>query len=58
MLMYLNCEVKTEIDEIDFDHLSGFEFILSDYGYLRTTKTLEERFLHKIIAKRMGLDIF
>jgi len=58
MLMYLNCEVSTEVDEIDFDYLSGFEFILGGYGYLRCNNGLHRKeYLHKIIAKRIGLDI-
>ncbi len=57
MMLILNVDVPTEIDEIDFTFLSGITFILTKEKYL-VCKGGEYRgkYIHQLIALRMGLD--
>jgi len=56
--MFINCDVPTEVDEIDFKILSGTNFRLDSWGYLQGTYFPYRGIcLHLIVAKRMGLDV-
>lgn len=56
--MYLNCPVITQVSKVDINYLLGFNFILTEYGYLITgTPPHRGKFLHIIIAERMGLRV-
>lgn len=58
MMLILNVDVPTEVDEIDFTFLSGITFILKEKKYLVCKNgQYRNKYIHRLVALRMGLDI-
>lgn len=45
------------VDGEDFLYLSGYNWGVSGRGYVRCTNNISDRCMHRIVAKKMGLNL-
>ena len=55
--LYTTCGTQFQVSDVDEIFLAGFNWSLAGAGYIRgTSGKYRNRYLHHVIAKRMGLE--